>query len=584
MYNRSPQPTNRLMKQSQITKLMLGATLALLAIPVVTHTFLKEESPEVQSNIVALSWGLATGLSTVGLLRDQSPWLKGKLILERGLENAEFSAQRGMNINSAERRMDTIEAQDRIIRFEQHRRSGIMVNDMMDPGFIQFAMAPQGEVNDGRTAVSGGFNAPIALGAGTPINLLQGAVRENEFSNEQILKIYTDILSPAKRPSQNTVIAGGTGDNKSSFAQALLAAKLIAEPDTVNIIIDRKNGSGDDDGWKPCWGGAPIYPLVDTITGARVPFNCVYSASEPKVDKIFKWIWDYVCEFRHASEKPGDDGQYVDFTIEERRKDPLWSTKYDRAAPIIIWIDDATNVMGDLANDDRDAYARATDYIKKIATLGRTDNVHIILITHAVTTGENALPAAFMNATPIIVGASLSQASQLVHAKHQVDPAGRDRAYQDTQGKKRGFCSSLVGIPYIPPVNLDERLLRMFVNDHWALQAMIHSPSPRRYQPVHHEVLKRCGYKVVNGEIVKIDAAPAAPEPAEPAKATVTEEQMVVKLNSYLRGTAFTDEQLIAAVAATGFDAEDVSTTENIANLRALIALTPAELAELIQS
>jgi hypothetical protein len=571
------------MKSTTVTNILFGAVGLAFALPLIVAATVGEDEPEIRNTAKLLFWGgVLPVLAIAGKVREESPALKTQRILERGLENGNFAVARQQNIDKVQRHMDNVAIQNELITFNGQARSGVMLGSTLNQELAQFAMVqvPQ-QLAAGATGAT--TNAGTLV-SGIDMNLMQGTPAE-EFTDAQIDELYRLILDASIRPSQALMLAGGTGDGKSSCFQKMMQQKLIHDPDTIFCIVDKKNGSAPEDPkWRPAWGGAPVYPDIDVLMKSSVPFSSVYGASVPKLDKYFEWIWSYIMKYRRPSEK-AVDGVFADH---DPKADPLWCKETGRARPIYIIVDDATNVMSDLSNDDRDAYGRASLLLKKIATEGRTDGVHIIWITHSVTISDNLLPSPMINAMEVVVGSALCTTSALQHSKQAIPAEAAAKANADKQrGSKRGFGTSIGQVPYLPAANIGAGGIAELINDDWALQAMIHSPAPRRYYDFHHAVLERKGYKIVGDTIVKKDAATTEPKTAKKGKDKavkttenhISEAELVIMLHGMFHGRETSDTAILSAVKMSGYT-EDL--TKHVENLRNLINLPKDQLLESI--
>jgi hypothetical protein len=571
------------MKSTTITNGLFAAVGLAFALPLIVAATVGEDNPELKDMSKLVFWGgVLPALALAGKVREDSPSLKTQRILERGIENGEFAVARQQNIDMVQRKMDKAAIQNELITFNAQARSGIMLGPTLNQELAQFAMvqAPQQLAAVGTTGAA--TNAGTVV-SGIDMNLMNGTPAE-EFTDAQIDEFYRLVLDASIRPSQALMLAGGTGDGKSSCFQKMMQQKLKHDPDTIFCIVDKKNGSAPEDPkWRPAWGGAPVYPDIDVLMKSSVPFSSVYGASVPKLDKYFEWIWSYIMKYRRPSEK-AVDGVFADH---DPKADPLWCKETGRARPIYIIIDDATNVMSDLSNEDRDAYARASMLLKKIATEGRTDGVHIIWITHSVTISDNLIPPPMISAMEIVVGSALCTTSALQYAKQSIPAEAAAKAHADKQrGSKRGFGTSIGQVPYLPPANIGAGGIAELINDEWALQSMIHSPAPRRYYDFHHAVLERMGYKIVGDNIVKKDGSTSelkaikksktkAKVTAAPTEDSISEAELVIMLHGMFNGRETTDTAILAAIKMSGYT-EDL--TAHIENLRSLINLPKDQL------
>jgi hypothetical protein len=512
------------------TTAALFSGIALMGVfPLVTS--IADMDDDTQALIRTGSWGLAATIAIAAAIREESQNVREQRLLEDGKTNSRFMLQRQANINhhaAAQLRLDIAGELEQVRIAQSVGNMGFKYMPQEFHAFTTHGQSVDGQIMEHspvglvpKTAPPPIVPGSLALSPGVLSATANGQAFDapsSEFSPDYIKAAYQYLLSLQGRNTLNTLIYGRTGDTKTSLMHRMFYEKLLLEPDSVLLVCDRKNmssGKPGSENWQSNWFGAPVYPdaggrnSIDILTKSPVPFTHVYASVSPRLDLWCEWIYNYVETWR-LSGRMDTDGEFIEMTMDERRKDPLWSKTYDRPRPIYIIADDGTSILQELDNSQKSV---ANEYLNKLCTLGRSENVHVIWCAHSNTQTDVGLSGPAMDSMAIVQGASFaSNSMRTQYNRETVQPEGVERCLKDEGKKAKGFATSFSEFPYIPPSVLSEKDgLRGYVIPDIAIEWLQNIPVPHYLKPWHKEILAAKGFTyergvgVVKNESVSID-------------------------------------------------------------------------------
>lgn len=249
--------------------------------------------------------------------------------------------------------------------------------------------------------------------------------------------IYMDALGVhGKR--KNFFFLGGMGDTKTVTAHFALwnyinDAMLTAHKSggkiqpPVIMAFDPHYGRNDDPNYISTWCGLP-YLGKETPKTLK---NCAFKGTAESLYPFLKLAYDEFV-YRRDNEIP-----------------------FDARPPVLIIIDEFSNLMGDL---DKDMQEKISKLLKKLGTESRKFGVNYWIVGHSCTKTDIGLERIVLRGCSVIVGYGiLTDSSQMANLPHAV----LDDGIAEVKTRKLsgidfpGFATNLSAAPYVPPSPLN---------------------------------------------------------------------------------------------------------------------------------